>query len=61
MAQNDDTRGVSAPLSTDPPTERDLKLSGELIQELKAQNNFEAPEQTQKRYRYTAEKAYNTD
>ncbi|KAK4632383.1 Poly(A) polymerase pla1 [Fulvia fulva] len=51
MAQNDDTRGVSAPLSTDPPTERDLKLSGELIQELKAQNNFEAPEQTQKRER----------
>ena len=49
MAQNDDTRGVSAPLSVDPPTERDLKLSADLMTELKAQNNFEAPEETQKR------------
>ena len=54
MAQDDDdTRGVSAPLSTDTPTERDLKLTNELVQELKAQNNFESPEQTQKRYTYT--------
>ncbi|EME47451.1 hypothetical protein DOTSEDRAFT_69399 [Dothistroma septosporum NZE10] len=49
MAQNDDTRGVSAPLSTDSPTERDLKLSADLMTELKAQNNFEPPEATQKR------------
>lgn len=49
MSDNEGHKGVSPPLSTDPPTELDLKLSEALMSELKAQNNFESPEATEKR------------
>lgn len=46
MPENDGYLGVSSPLSTDPPSEFDMKLSEALMNELKAQNNFETPEAT---------------
>ena len=49
MAQNGEFMGVSPPLSTDPPSETDLRLSESLMAELKAQNNFESQEETMKR------------
>lgn len=42
--------GVSPPLSDDPPKARDNELNDQLVSELKAQNNFESQEETQKRY-----------
>jgi poly(A) polymerase len=41
--------GVSPPLSTDPPKPRDNELNDLLMHELKAQNNFESQEDSQKR------------
>lgn len=49
MAQNGEQLGVSPPLSNDPPTDTDMKLNEALMQELKAQNNFESPDDTNKR------------
>ncbi|KAF2158688.1 hypothetical protein M409DRAFT_30851 [Zasmidium cellare ATCC 36951] len=49
MSENGGHLGVSAPLSTDPPTDLDIKLSEALMAELKTQNNFESPEATGKR------------
>lgn len=49
MSENEAYKGVSPPLSTDPPSEQDLKLNEALMTELKAQNNFESPEDTEKR------------
>ncbi|KAI5357688.1 Putative polymerase, nucleotidyl transferase domain, poly(A) polymerase, RNA-binding protein [Septoria linicola] len=50
MAQQEaEFLGVSPPLSTEMPKPRDTELYESLMAELKAQNNFEAPEQTQKR------------
>ena len=37
-------------MSNDPPTPLDLKLDEALLQELKSRNEFEAGEETQKRY-----------
>lgn len=42
--------GVTAPLSTAPPTPADLKADVDLVSELKRQNNFEGTDETQKRY-----------
>ena len=42
--------GVTPTMSSDPPTPLDLKLDEALLQELKARNEFEAPEETRKRY-----------
>jgi hypothetical protein len=42
--------GVTAPLSTAPPTPADLKADTDLVTELKRQNNFENTDETQKRY-----------
>lgn len=41
--------GTTPPLSTAAPTARDLELNDALLAELKSQNNFEAPEDTDKR------------
>ncbi|SMR58968.1 unnamed protein product [Zymoseptoria tritici ST99CH_1E4] len=50
MAENGATQyGVSPPISTDPPKPQDLALSESLMEELKAQNNFESPDETKKR------------
>lgn len=37
------------PISTSPPAERDLHLNDALLAELKSQDNFESPEDTDKR------------
>jgi poly(A) polymerase len=44
--------GVTAPISSAPPTAKDLKLNDELIEELKRQNVFESPEGSDMRYGY---------
>jgi poly(A) polymerase Pap1 len=41
--------GVTAAMSNDPPSPRDLKLDEALLQELKSRNEFEAQEETQRR------------
>lgn len=42
--------GVTAPISSAPPTAHDLKLNDQLIEELKRQNVFESPEGSDMRY-----------
>jgi len=42
--------GMTPPIATNLPTERELALNDSMIAELKAQNNFEAHEATEKRY-----------
>lgn len=42
--------GLTAPISTNFPTEKELALNEALIAELKAQDTFEAPEETKKRF-----------
>ena len=42
--------GVTPTMSADPPTPKDLKLDEALLQELKTRNEFEAPEETKRRY-----------
>lgn len=61
MAENGEYLGISPPLATDPPKEIDLKLSEQLMQELKIQNNFESADETKKRlaYRVMAEMTQN--
>lgn len=46
--------GVTAPISSSPPTAKDLKLNDELIEELKRQNVFESPEGSDMRYGHAA-------
>ncbi|KAI9810074.1 MAG: polynucleotide adenylyltransferase [Pycnora praestabilis] len=41
--------GLTPPISSTPPTEKDLIATDALITELKRQNNFENPEETHKR------------
>ena len=41
-------QGPFKPLSLDPPTQQDLELSDRLMAELKAQKNFESPEEDRK-------------
>lgn len=48
-AQTSEYKGVSPPLSTEGPKPRDNELHDLLLKELKAQNNFESPEETAKR------------
>ena len=45
----DPKAGVSGLMSIEPPTPDELKLDGDLLQELKARNNFETPEETARR------------
>jgi hypothetical protein len=42
--------GVTAPLSVALPTEAELQASAALVDELKRQNNYESPAETNKRY-----------
>ena len=42
--------GVTATMSNDPPSQLDLKLDEALLQELKSRNEFEAQEETRRRY-----------
>ena len=42
--------GVTPPVSMTFPTETDIAINDALVEELKSQNNFEKPEETQKRY-----------
>jgi poly(A) polymerase len=42
--------GVTAPLSIALPTEAELQASAALVDELKRQNNYESPAETNKRY-----------
>lgn len=41
--------GTTPPVSTAFPTKEELALNDALVAELKSQNNFEAPEETEKR------------
>ena len=49
MAEKQVQWGLTAPVSDKLPNERELALNEALVAELKKQNNFEAPEETQKR------------
>lgn len=42
--------GTTPPVSTALPTDKELALNDALVADLKSQNNFEAPEDTEKRY-----------
>lgn len=42
--------GVTPPITTFPPTEKEIERNQALIEELKKQNSFESPEETHKRY-----------
>lgn len=42
--------GVTPPISTVLPTQHELSANDDLIAELKAQNNFEAPSETERRW-----------
>ena len=42
-------KGVTPPISTTMPSSAELAANEELIEELKRENNFEAPEETEKR------------
>ena len=48
-APKDPRLGVSDIMSAESPTPQDLKLDEALLQELKARNEFEAPEETKRR------------
>ncbi|KAF2218396.1 Poly(A) polymerase PAPalpha [Elsinoe ampelina] len=48
MAQNRQW-GVTAPISTSFPSEKELALNDSMVAELRAQNTFEAPEETKRR------------
>lgn len=41
--------GLTQPISTKLPTEEDLQQNEALLTELKSQNNFEKPEDTERR------------
>jgi poly(A) polymerase len=41
--------GVTNPISEAQPSDADLKLNDQLVEELKRQNNFESPEGTENR------------
>lgn len=49
MPETEGYLGVSPPLSTDPPSDLDNKLADALMNELKAQNNFESQQETDRR------------
>lgn len=40
---------MTPPIAMTLPTEKELALNDAMVAELKSQNNFEAPEQTEKR------------
>lgn len=44
--------GLFPPLSTALPNEKQLIQNDAMVEELKRNNNFEAPEETEKRYAY---------
>ena len=43
-------KGVTPPISMTLPTAAELTANDALIAELKSQNNFESPEETERRY-----------
>ena len=43
-------KGVTPPISVSLPTDIELSANDALVAELKAQNNFEGPEETERRY-----------
>ena len=47
---NDPKFGVSGVMSSEPPTQKDLKLDEALLQELKLRNEFESGDETRRRY-----------
>lgn len=47
--------GVTPPISTTLPTAQELSANDDLIAELKLQNNFESPAETERRYEDIAE------
>ena len=50
MANERDPRyGVTDVMSMDPPDDKDRRLDAALMAELKTQNEFESPEDTEKR------------
>ena len=51
MAMSQQQWGITPPVSMDLPTEHELKLNEEMLEELKRQNNFETPEGAEKRKR----------
>jgi poly(A) polymerase len=51
MAQPAKQWGTTPPISTAMPRPEDHKQNGEMIEELKRENNYEAPPETQKRIR----------
>ena len=51
MASGQQQWGITPPVSTALPTDHELKLDKDLMDELKRQNNFESPEGTEKRKR----------
>ena len=53
MAQQNHRWGVTDSISTNFPTEQELALNDSLIAELRAQNTFEATEETNRRYAFS--------
>ena len=51
MAAGQQQWGITPPVSMDLPTEHELKLNEEMLEELKRQNNFETPEGMERRKR----------
>ena len=49
MAANDKQWGITPPISVSFPTQLEREANDALIAELKAQNNFESPEETERR------------
>lgn len=49
MEQKERVLGMTPPISTALPTEAEMKVNSELWEELRQQNSFESPAETQKR------------
>jgi poly(A) polymerase len=52
-------QGPFKPLSLDPPTPQDIELSDRLMAELKAQKNFESPEEGKQRLEIATNEQYH--
>ena len=44
-----DFKGLTPPISVSMPTPAEIQTNNDLLKELKDQNNFEAPEETERR------------
>jgi poly(A) polymerase len=49
MAEVDQRLGITPPISTTLPTEQDNQANTAMVEELRRQNTFESPSDTQKR------------